>query len=59
MRQSLREQLGTSASALTQPQSQYGNEIRALIAEPADAPAVELRAHAGKLKQIEDSLESD
>ena len=59
MRESVREQLGTTATALTQPQSQYGNEIRALVAEPADAPAAELRVHAGKLKQIEDSLESD
>jgi len=58
MRESLREQLGTTASALTQPQSQYGNQIRALIAEPANAPAAKLRTHAGKLKQIEDSLES-
>jgi hypothetical protein len=59
MRESLKEQLGTTASALTQPQSQYGNEIRALVAEPANASAAELRAHAGKLKQIEDDLESD
>jgi hypothetical protein len=59
MHQSLREQLGTTESALTQPQSEYGNEIRALAAEPANAPAAELRARAGKLKQIEDSLESD
>lgn len=59
MRESLKEQLGTTASALTQPQSEYGNEIRALVAEPADAPTAELRTHAGKLKQIEDRLESD
>jgi hypothetical protein len=59
MRDSLKQQLGTTASALTQPQSEYGNEIRALVAEPADAPAAELRTHAGKLKQIEDRLESD
>jgi len=59
MRESLGEQLGTTASALTQPQSQYGNEIRALIAEPLDAPPADLQAHAGKLKQIEDRLESD
>ena len=59
MRESLKEQLGTTASALTQPQSEYGNEIRALVAEAANAPAAELRIHAGKLKQIEDRLESD
>jgi len=59
MRGSVRQQLASAASALTQPQSAYGDEIRALIAEPDNARSAELRAHAGKLKQIEDSLESD
>jgi hypothetical protein len=58
MRQSVREQLQTTASSLTEPNSSYGNEIRTLISEPDDAPPAELRAHAAKLKQIEDHLES-
>jgi hypothetical protein len=58
MRQSVREQLQTTASSLTEPNSPYGNEIRTLISEPDDAPPAELRAHAAKLKQIEDHLES-
>ena len=36
----------------------YGAEIAALLQQPDDAPPDELRAHADKLKQIEDSLES-
>lgn len=59
MRESLREQLGTTGSALTQPNSAYGSEIHALLAEPDNAPAAELRFHSQKLKQIEDRLESD
>ena len=56
--QRLREQLQTHASSLTQPDSRYGAEIQALLAEPDDAAPEELRAHADKLKQIEDSLKS-
>jgi Tfp pilus assembly protein PilP len=58
MRQSFREQLQTVSKSLTRPDSRYGLEIRALLAQPDDAPPEELRAHAAKLKQIEDSLES-
>jgi hypothetical protein len=58
MRTSVRQHLQTTLSALTQPSSPYGDEVRALIAEPADALPQELRAHANRLKQIEDSLES-
>jgi hypothetical protein len=58
MRQDVRDQLQTTASALTQPDSNYGDEIRELLAQPDDAAPGELRAHANKLKQIEDSLES-
>jgi hypothetical protein len=58
MRASVREQLKTTASSLTQPNSRYGAEFGALIAEPDDAAPGELRAHAAKLKQIEASLES-
>jgi hypothetical protein len=58
MRRSVREQLQTTATSLTQPDSRYGQEIQALLAQPDDAAPDELRAHAGKLKQIEDDLES-
>jgi hypothetical protein len=58
MRSSVREHLETELKGLTQPQSPYGAEIQALLAEPADAQPALLRAHADKLKQIEDSLES-
>ena len=58
MRKQLREQLQSTASSLTQPDSGYGKEIRALLQQPDDAAPAALRAHADKLKQIEDSLES-
>lgn len=58
MRQSVREQLQTSQKALTQPQSDYGREIAALLKEPDGAVPQTLRSHADKLKTIEDSLES-
>jgi hypothetical protein len=58
MRQAVREQLGTTASALSEPQSDYGREIRILLAEPAAAAPEDLRVHARRLKQVEDSLES-
>lgn len=58
MRRSFREQLQTTSSALTEPDSGYGREIRALLAEPDQAAPQVLRAHSDKLKAIEDSLES-
>jgi hypothetical protein len=58
MHQWLRQNLQTAASSLTHPDSRYGAEIRTLLAEPDDAAPAELRAHADRLKQIEDSLES-
>jgi phosphate uptake regulator len=58
MRDSVREQLQTTAKSLTQPDSDYGREISALLKEADDAPPQRLRAHAGRLKHIEDSLES-
>lgn len=54
----LREQLQTNLGSLAQPDSDYGREIRALLAERDDASPAELRAHARALKQIEDKLES-
>lgn len=58
MRKSLREQLKTTSKSLTQRNSDYAQEIAALTRESEDAPAQRLKAHADKLKQIEDGLES-
>jgi hypothetical protein len=58
MHEWLHEQLQRSATSLTQPDSRYGEEIQALLAQPEDAAPEELREHAEKLKQTEDSLES-
>src|SRR6185503_7324656 len=58
MRQDLREQLQTTAKSLTQPNSRYGEEIRALLQQPDDAPPGQLSGYADQLKQVEDSLES-
>lgn len=58
MRENVRQQLQTNAKSLTEPKSNYGSEIAALLREPDDAPPAALRAHASKLKQVEDSLES-
>jgi len=58
MRQWLRDQLQTSADALTQPASRYGEEIRSLLAEADNADPAVFRGHSDKLKQIEDQLES-
>ena len=58
MHQWLREQLQSSSTSLTVPDSRYAIEIKALLREPDDAPPQELRAHTAVLKQIEDNLES-
>ena len=58
MHQWLRDNLQTTSTSLTQPDSAYGRQIQALLAEPDDSPGDEIRAHSEKLKQIEDSLES-
>ena len=50
--------LETAASSLSEPDSRYGAEIRALLAQPEDADPAAIRAHSQMLKQIEDSLES-
>jgi hypothetical protein len=54
----LRDQLQTALTSLTQPDSSYGREMQALLQQPDGASPHELRAHADKLKQIEDGLES-
>jgi hypothetical protein len=58
MHQWLRQQLETSSTSLTEPDSAYGAEIQALLHTADDASPDQLRAHADKLKQIEDGLES-
>lgn len=58
MREALRQQLQSNSKSLTEPKSAYAQEIAALLKEPDDAQPAALRAHAKKLKQIEDSLES-
>jgi hypothetical protein len=58
MHEWLRDQLQTSSTSLTQPDSAYGQQIQALLKQPDDAAPQDLRAHADRLKQIEDSLES-
>jgi hypothetical protein len=58
MRSSIRQQLTTCSSSLTQPNSAYGTEIRALLKEPDGASPDQLSRHADALKRIEDSLES-
>jgi hypothetical protein len=58
MHQWLRDGLHTTATSLGRPDSRYGHEIEALLAEPADAAPETLRSHADALKQIEDGLES-
>ena len=58
MRRSLRSQIKSAKSALTMPGSRYDSEMEALLAQPDEAPPQQLRAHAERLKQIEDELES-
>jgi hypothetical protein len=58
MHQSIREQLQTTQKSLTQPQADYAAEIAAVARARDDAPPSQLRAHADKLKQIENALES-
>jgi len=54
----LHDGLLTASTSLSQPNSRYGVEIRALLAAPPDAPPAMLRSHGEVLKQIEDTLES-
>ncbi|MEP6983117.1 MAG: hypothetical protein ABI853_05675 [Sphingomicrobium sp.] len=58
MRKQLRKQLETNLASLKQPQSNYGEEIRALMALPDTVAPDAVRAHVETLKQIEDQLES-
>ena len=54
----LRHQLEINAQSLTEPDSDYGDEIAALLAEVDDSAPDEIRTSADRLKQIEDKLES-
>jgi len=54
----LRQQLQTTSTSLTQPDSRYGKEIHALQQQPDNVAPAELRARVAKLKEIEDQLES-
>lgn len=58
MRESIREQLQTSSKSLTRTDGDYAREIALLLRAPDDAPPGLLKAHSGRLKQIEDKLES-
>jgi hypothetical protein len=58
MHQWLRDELQTSLSSLSEPHSPYGEEIEALVRSPDDTAPQALRAHAARLKQIEQRLES-
>ena len=58
MRKWLRDDLQTAVSSLSQPSSPYGDQMKALLAEPPEAAASNLRVHAEALKRVESSLES-
>lgn len=58
MHEWLREQLQTASTSLTEPNSPYGEEIKALLRQPDDAAPEAVRAHSDKLKRIETQLES-
>jgi len=54
----LRDGLLAASSSLSEPKSDYGAEISALLALPSDAAPATLRSHSESLKLIEDALES-
>ena len=58
MHQWLRDEIETSLTSLTEPDSRYGDEMAALLQEPDDAAPQNLRARSDALKTIEDDLES-
>jgi Tfp pilus assembly protein PilP len=58
MHRQLRQQLQAASTSLTRPNSAYAADMVAVLhARDVAAPA-QLRAHAERLRQIEDSLES-
>jgi len=58
MHRQLRQQLQAASTSLTRPSSAYAAEIAAVLRARDDAAPAQLRAHAERLRQIEDSLES-
>jgi len=58
MHEWLREQLQTASTALTQPNSPYGQQIKALLRQPDNAAPAALRAYSDSLKRQEKQLES-
>jgi hypothetical protein len=58
MHKSLRQQVQTAASAITEPNAPYARDMNAIAAMPDDAPPLQLRAYSDRLKAVEDSLES-
>lgn len=54
----IRQQIQTSATSLSEPDSPYGDQIAALLQQPDDAAPQDLSGRAAALKQIEDKLES-
>jgi hypothetical protein len=58
MRHWLHDDLQTAYSSLTQPNTQYGQEMRSLVAEPQDAASEVLKSHGAALKHLEEGLES-
>ena len=54
----IRQEIQSSATSLSEPDSPYGDQIAALLQQPDDASPQELRARAEALKQIEDQIES-
>jgi hypothetical protein len=58
MHEWLRKGVQAANSSLTDRETDYAREIAALLAEPPGAAPRRLRAHAQRLKQFEDRLES-
>lgn len=58
MRNWLRDDLQTALQSLSNPNSTYGEQMRALLTEPPDAPPGQLRTRVDTLKHIEKDLES-
>jgi len=58
MHRQLRQQLQAASTSLTRPSSAYAAEIAAVLRARDDAAPAQLRAHAERLKQVEDNLES-
>lgn len=58
MRQVIHDQLQATAKSIAYPHTTYAREIELALREADNASPAQLRAHADKLKRIEDKLES-